>query len=140
VCVCVRVCVYLALQLFITGALGRTNPTQTIHNWQQLPQNRNQHTHTLYANTHSHKTLRLIQHKQSNSSSVPQCRIWGNEKDHKIFWSTLKRPPALAPAFYLKLFSAVEGSFFSKPPPSPFFTSSLLILTSKYHPPPPPKR
>lgn len=29
-----KLCMYLKLQLFIDGVLGRTNPTQTIRNWQ----------------------------------------------------------------------------------------------------------
>lgn len=104
-----RLCMYLELQLFIDGALGRTNPTQTIPNWQRITQNRSPLTrtyiHTPCKYTHTKPSIR----SKTNILTLTRVQFlrvgfWEMKKTTKYSGIPSRGPPALSKAFYLKQF------------------------------------
>lgn len=123
-----RLCVYLKLQIFIDGVLGRKYPTQTICNWQRITQNRLQLTHTQI-----HSCTEPSISSKTNTLTLTRVQFlrvgFGEMKTTTKYSGIPSRGPSPLPkAFYLKRFQQLEGLFPNLNSLSAL-TSSLLNLT-----------
>lgn len=107
-----RLCMHLKLQLFIEGAHGRTNPTQTIRNWQQITQN-SRLTHTACKYTSCTKPSIRSKTNILTQTQLQFLRVgfWEMKKTTKYSGIPSRGPPPFLMPFILRQLQQCGGLF-----------------------------